>query len=140
MQVRYPLNNERVTHQAISDVVRLRQGDDLPSRSDIGSLPAPPPHLAPAPWTANSAMVSGRHLIPQNSVSTPNSARKGVSPNLNGAQRPTGTGAFPTTYTADNSLYGMLGPGGIPVAAPPPSWRLTEDSLASLRHVPMGEL
>uniref|UniRef100_A0AC34GU56 Uncharacterized protein n=1 Tax=Panagrolaimus sp. ES5 TaxID=591445 RepID=A0AC34GU56_9BILA len=147
--------------QECSDVVRLRQVDDN-GRAD--ALPPAPP----APWTASSAMVSGqhqqqqqqmqRHLLPLNS--TPNSARRGISPNLNSSssaqqqqqqqqqQRPPllsgggggTTGVFPTTFTADNSIYGIVGPGGIPVPAPPPTWRLTEDTLASLRHVPMGDI
>jgi hypothetical protein len=141
--------------QECSDVVRMRQADENP-RAD--ALPPAPP----APWTASSAMVSvqqqqqqqQRHLLPPSS--TPNSARRGISPNINSStsssaqqqqqqrpQPPPGvgtTGVFPTTFTADNSIYGIVGPGGISVPAPPPTWRLTEDTLASLRHVPMGDI
>jgi segment polarity protein dishevelled len=137
--------------QECSDVVRMRQADENP-RAD--ALPPAPP----APWTASSAMVSvqqqqqQRHLLPPSS--TPNSARRGISPNINSStssaqqqqqrsQQPPGvgtTGVFPTTFTADNSIYGIVGPGGISVPAPPPTWRLTEDTLASLRHVPMGDI
>uniref|UniRef100_A0A7E4UZQ7 PDZ domain-containing protein n=1 Tax=Panagrellus redivivus TaxID=6233 RepID=A0A7E4UZQ7_PANRE len=123
-----------------SDAVRLRLSEEGASRSDVASsLPAPPPHLAPQPWTANSAMVGHPHHPPQMPqqggrllVATPNSTRK--SPVLNGVPNGGGNGAYPTSYAADNSSYGVIG-GVNGVAAPPPTWRLTEESLGSLRHM-----
>uniref|UniRef100_A0AC34RBM1 Uncharacterized protein n=1 Tax=Panagrolaimus sp. JU765 TaxID=591449 RepID=A0AC34RBM1_9BILA len=120
-----------------ADVVRLRLSEESTSRTDINSLPAPPPTI-PQSWQ-NNAMVNNRHLLPP-SGTTPNSARK-ASPVLNSAglvPRSSGAGAFPTAnaFSADNSIYGVV-PSTVP-APPPSTWRLTEDLLGNLKH--MGDV
>ena len=122
------------TIAVISDVVRLRLSEESASRSDVNSLPAPPPHLIPQQNWGGSAMV-GNHRLLLPPSGTPNSSRK--SPINNGLMVPrsSGPGVFPTgPFTADNSIYGVITTPGPPA----PSWRLTEDSLASLRH--MGDV
>lgn len=115
-------------------MIRLRLSDGGISRTDLNNLPAPPPHI-PQNWGGN--MVGNRLLLPPSS--TPNSSRK--SPVLNNGlsvPRSSGGGAFPTgppnAFSADNSIYGIVAPTG----APPPSWRLTEDTMTSIRH--MGDI
>ncbi|KAE9553546.1 hypothetical protein FO519_003239 [Halicephalobus sp. NKZ332] len=114
-----------------ADVVRLRLSEESTSRSDVNSLPAPPPHLVPQQNWSNNIMV-GNHRLLLPPSGTPNSSRK--SPVGNGLMVPrsSGGGVFPTVpFSTDNSIYGVIATPG------PPSWRLTEDSLNS-DYVPIS--